>query len=521
MPFISNTAAQRAAMLAEMGLTEADLFAAIPEELRAKPLLLGEGLSEQEVLSHMAAVAGRNTAGLTSFLGGGFYDHFVPSAVEAVTGRSEFYTAYTPYQPEISQGTLQAMYEYQSMICRLTEMEVANASLYDGGTALYEAITMSLRITGRNQVIVCQGVNPIHRKMIRSYTGNLGIELIEVPCVGSRGERVPRGEGVPPLRVADILSARAEGILPSIASSSSSSSSEKQKQEEETRGRDARDTRGQDVRDTRGQDALATPATAGKTDRQAIARLLSDKTAAIVVQNPNFFGCIDDATDLGELAHGKGALLVSACYPISLGLLKTPGAMGADIVTAEGQSLGLGLSFGGPYLGVMATRMKHVRKMPGRLAGRTVDSQGRDGFVLTLQAREQHIRREKATSNICTNQNLCALTALAYLSLLGKEGLRRTAQLCADKAYYAQKRLLAIDGVSLRFPHVWYFNEFVLELPGRADRVIRRLIEKDLAAGFPLDRYYEDMENSLLVAVTEKRTKEEIDYFVHALEVCL
>jgi len=443
MPFISNTPRQRQEMLAEIGLSAADLFAAIPPDLRAGPLRLPGGLSEQEVRVQMAALAARNATNLTSFLGGGFYDHFLPAAVDAIVGRSEFYTAYTPYQPEVSQGTLQAMYEYQSMICRLTEMEVANASLYDGGTALYEAITMSLRITGRNQVLVDQCVNPIHRKMIRSYTGNLGIELIE------------------------------------------------------------------------------TPPAHGRADRQEIARRLSDKTAAVVVQNPNFFGCIDDATDLSLLAHEKGALLVAACYPISLGILKTPGAMGADIVTAEGQSLGLGMSFGGPYLGIMAARMQHVRKMPGRLAGRTVDAAGRDGFVLTLQAREQHIRREKATSNICTNQNLCALTALAYLSVLGKEGLRRTAQLCADKAYYAQKRLLAIQGVSLRFPRVWYFNEFVLELPARADRVIRRLLEKNIAAGFPLDRYYEGTENSLLVAVTEKRTKEEIDYLAHVLEACL
>jgi glycine dehydrogenase subunit 1 len=443
MPFISNTARQRQEMLAEIGLSAADLFAAIPADLRAAPLRLPKGLREQEMSARLAAVAGQNAAGLTSFLGGGFYDHFLPAVVDAIISRSEFYTAYTPYQPEISQGTLQAIYEYQSMICRLTEMEVANASLYDGGTALYEAITMSLRITGRNQVIVDQCVNPIHRKMICSYTGNLGIELIETP-----------------------------------------------------------------------------PAN-GLANRERIARLLSDKTAAVVVQNPNFFGCLDDASDIARLAHEKGALLIVACYPLSLGILKTPGAMGADIVTAEGQSLGLGMSFGGPYLGILATRMKHVRKMPGRLAGRTVDASGRDGFVLTLQAREQHIRREKATSNICTNQNLCALTALVYLSALGKEGLRRTAQLCADKAFYAQKRLLAIEGVRLRFPGAWYFNEFVLELPARADRVIRRLMAKNIAAGFPLDRYYDDMSNSLLVAVTEKRTKEEIDYFAHALEVSL
>jgi glycine dehydrogenase subunit 1 len=443
MPFIANTDEQRQQMLQEIGLTADDLFADIPAELRCGPLQLPPGRSEQEVRERLAALAARNATDKVSFLGGGFYDHFVPAAVDAIVSRSEFYTAYTPYQPEISQGTLQAMYEFQSSICRLTEMQVANASLYDGGTAIYEAIIMALRITGRNRVVIDEAVNPIYRKMIRSYTTNLGIELVEVP------------------------------------------------------------------------------ARSGLADRERIAEHLKTDTAAVVLQNPNFFGCIDDFTDLAEMAHRRGAILIASCYPISLGLVKTPGAMGADVVTGDGQSLGLGLNFGGPYLGYMATKMEYVRKMPGRLAGRTVDHEGRDGFVLTLQAREQHIRREKATSNICTNQSLCALTTLAYLSLLGKQGLRDVAQICADKAFYCQNRLLAIDGVRLRFPHQWYFNEFVVELPTRSDRVIRRLLEKGLAAGFPLDRYYPDMEQSLLVAVTEKRTKQEIDYFAHVLEVSL
>ncbi len=443
MPFIANTDQQRREMLAEIGITAEGLFADIPPELRAKELDIPAGLSEQEVRRRMAKLAGRNSTHLVSFLGGGFYDHFIPAAVGAIAGRSEFYTAYTPYQPEASQGVLQAIYEYQSAICRLTEMEVSNASLYDGGTAVYEAAMMALRITGRRRIIVDQTVSPIYRTMLRSYTRNLGIELVEAP---------PRG---------------------------------------------------------------------GLADREAIAGLLGDNTAGLVVQNPNFFGCVDDFTDLAALAHDHGALLIASVYPISLGLLKTPGAMGADIVVGEGQSLGLGLNFGGPYLGFMSVRKEHVRKMPGRIAGRTVDNQGREGFVLTLQAREQHIRREKATSNICTNEGLCALTALAYLSLLGKHGLRDLAQTCADKAWYAQRRLLEIPGVSMRFPGRWYFNEFVLEMPNAADRVIRRLLERGLAAGFPLVRYYPHMEKSLLVAVTEKRTKEEIDLFAHVLEVSL
>ena len=441
--FVANTPLQRQEMLAAIGIKAEDLFADIPPGLRCKELDIPEGLSEQEVRKRMAALAGRNSTNLVSFLGGGFYDHFIPAAVGAIVSRSEFYTAYTPYQPEISQGVLQAIYEYQSAICRLTEMEVANASLYDGGTAIYEAAMMALRITGRRRIVVDDSVSPIYRTMLRSYTRNLGIELVESPSHG------------------------------------------------------------------------------GLADRDALAGHLKDDTAALIVQNPNFFGCVDDFGDLAAMAHQAGALLVASVYPISLGLLKTPGAMGADIVTGEGQSLGLGLNFGGPYLGFMAARKEHIRKMPGRIAGRTVDSQGRQGFVLTLQAREQHIRREKATSNICTNEGLCALTSLVYMSLLGREGLRDLAQVCADKAWYAQKRMLEVPGVSLRYPGRWYFNEFVLELPSRADRVIRRLLDRGLAAGFPLVRYYPGMENSLLVAVTEKRTKEEIDLFAHVLEVSL
>jgi glycine dehydrogenase subunit 1 len=444
MPFIANTDEQRRQMLAAIGLSSLDeLFHDIRPELRCKDLNLPEGLGEQEVHDRIAALADHNSTGLISFLGGGVYDHFIPAAVDAIVSRSEFTTSYTPYQPEISQGNLQAIFEFQSAVCRLTEMEVANASLYDGGTALYEAMMMALRVTHRNRVIVDDSVSPIYRTMIRSYTSNLGIELIET------------------------LSAK------------------------------------------------------GLPDRDALREKLNGHTAAVIVQNPTFFGCIDDASDIGELAHACGALLVTSVYPISLGLLKTPGAMGADIATGEGQSLGLPLSFGGPYLGFMATRKALVHKMPGRIAGRAFDSQGRQGFVLTLQAREQHIRREKATSNICTNEALCALTALVYLSLLGKHGLRELAQTCADKAYYAQQRLRKVPGVTVRFPDRWFFNEFVLDLPLPADKVIRKLIQRGVAAGFPLVRYWPEMDHSLLIAVTEKRTKKEIDLLAHLLETIL
>ncbi len=443
MPFISHTEAQQKQMLAAIGKNWEDLFADIPSPYHCERLPLSDGISEQEVSARLTRLAHQNATDRITFLGGGFYDHYIPAAAEALVGRSEFLTAYTPYQPEISQGTLQAIYEYQSSICRLTDMDVANASLYDGGTAIYEAVMMALRITKRNRILVDDGVNPIYRTMLRSYTSNLGIELLEIPHAN------------------------------------------------------------------------------GLADRNRIVDALTDDTAALIVANPNFFGCLDDVTDLAEAAHAKGALLICSVYPISLGMVKSPGEMGVDIATGEGQSLGLPLSFGGPYLGFMATRTEHMRKMPGRIAGRTVDQHGRDGFVLTLQAREQHIRREKATSNICTNQGHCALTSLVYLSLLGKQGLRQLAQLCADKADYAFARLTAVAGVGARFPRRWFFNEFVLQLPVPADRVIRNLLQRRIAAGFPLVRYYQQMENCLLVAFTEKRTKEEIDLLAHALEVAL
>ena len=443
MPFIANTDEQRKQMLAEMGLSMEGLFSDIPKELLSGGMNIGEGLAEQEVRNVLADLAGKNSIDLTLFLGGGFYDHFIPAAVYSIISRSEFYTAYTPYQPEVSQGTLQAIYEYQSMICRLTDMEVSNASLYDGGTAMYEAMMMALRITGRNKVIIDDSVNPIYRVMIESYTKNLEIELVETHC------------------------------------------------------------------------------DSGLVDRDRIEAKLDTDTAAVILQNPNFFGCIDDFNDIAQAAHNKGALLIVSCYPISLGILKTPGAMGADIVTGEGQCLGMPMSFGGPYLGFMATKMEYVRKMPGRIIGRTKDRNGRDCFVMTLQAREQHIRREKATSNICSNEALCAMTALVYLALMGKEGLRQTAQLCADKASYAYNRLTAIPKVKPHFKAKWFFNEFVLDLPRDAADVIVKLIEKGFAAGFPLSRYYSDMKNCILVCVTEKRTKQQIGMFAEALESVL
>jgi len=443
VPFISNTPAQQKQMLSELGMTMEDLFSDIPAQLRAKPLDIPAGITEQQVRSKLTQLAHKNASDLTCFLGGGFYDHFIPAAVNALTCRSEFYTAYTPYQPELSQGTLQAIYEYQSAICRLTDMEVANASLYEGGTALYEAIMMTRRINNRNKIIIDDSVNPIYRVMINSYTRNLNIKLDETKNTG------------------------------------------------------------------------------GLINRDRIIDLIDDKTSAVILQNPNFFGCVDDFTDIAAAAHEKDALLIISSYPISLGLLKTPGEMDADIVVGEGQSLGLPLSFGGPYLGFMATRKKYIRKMPGRIAGRTTDKNGKDGFVLTLQAREQHIRRDKATSNICSNEALCALSALVYLSLAGKEGLKDVATVCAKKAGSAARRLTVIPSVELRFKKHNFFNEFVLDLPCNAADVVGKLIDKGFAAGFPLSRYYQGMDNSILIAVTEKRTKQEIGMLAETLEAIL
>jgi len=334
------------------------------------------------------------------------------------------------------------LYEYQGMICALTGMEAANASLYDGGTALCEAVMMAARLTGRKKVIVDEGVNPIYRQMLRTYTRNLHFSLCEVP---SR---------------------------------------------------------------------------AGRIDRKRVAECLDASTAAVIGQNPNFFGVVENQADLAAMAHRHGALAVQSVYPIALGLMKPPGEMDMDIVTGEGQSLGLPLNFGGPYLGFMATRKKYMRKMPGRIVGATVDRLGRRCFVNTLQAREQHIRRQKATSNICTNVAWCAVRAAVFLSVLGRQGLWEMARLNADKAAYLRKRLAVIDGVRI-LEDVAVFNEFTVRFPRKASEVVERMAEKGFAAGFPLEKYYPDLDKSMVVAVTEKRSRSEMDRYAQALEEVL
>jgi glycine dehydrogenase subunit 1 len=438
--YIGHTDAERRAMLAKCGVASMEeLFEEIPASLRPASFNLPPGRSEFEVMSFFEHLAERNYVHLTNFVGGGFYDHFIPAAIDALASRSEFYTAYTPYQPELSQGTLQSIYEYQTAICRLTGLEVSNASVYDGGTALYEACQMAIGATGRRKVIIDGGVNPIYRKMLYSYTANLSIEFVEIAV------------------------------------------------------------------------------SHGQSDREKVFEVLDGDTAGVILQNPNFFGVIDDHSDIVTKCHEYGIIAIQSVYPVALALLKAPGEQGFDIATGEGQSLGIPLSFGGPYLGFMTARKKLVRKMPGRMVARTVDAEGREGFVLSLQAREQHIRREKATSNICSNQALCALRAHMYLSIVGKEGLKEIARLCMNKAHYARERINAIKGVKVMDTSPT-FNEFTVKLPIDAGECVGRMVDLGIAPGFPLGRYYPGMENFLLVAVTEKRTKFEIGQFAESLE---
>lgn len=443
MSFVPHTQDEIKEMLALVGADSLDeLFRDIPAALRAKSFDLPKAKSEFEVTQNLKQLAAKNATHLVNFVGAGFYDHFIPAAVDALAARAEFYTAYTPYQPECSQGWLQAIYEYQSIICALTGLDVANASLYDGGTALFEAMMMALRSTGRNKIILDSGVSLIYRTMLYTYSSNLAIEFVEIPVVH------------------------------------------------------------------------------GQSCRKTLQQYLDEKTAAVIFQNPNFFGAVDDYSDMVEAVHKQGALAVACVYPVALGMLKTPQEMGFDIACGEGQSLGIPLSFGGPYLGFMAARSELVRQMPGRIVGATLDSQGKRGFVLTLQTREQHIRREKATSNICSNEALCALRAAIFVSLLGRGGLKELAERNFAKAEFAKEVLSKIPGVQVKRSSPT-FNEFTVLLPKAADEVVLKMIEKGFACGFPLGRFYQGMDNYLLVAVTEKRTKEEICRLAHSLEAVL
>ncbi len=443
MNYTPHTDSEVKEMLSDIGVSSVEeLFSDISPDIRAKSFNLPEGKSEFEVKKYLKDLSEKNSGRLVSFLGAGFYDHYIPSAVDSLSSRSEFYTSYTPYQPECSQGWLQSIYEYQTAVCRLTGMEVSNASLYDGGTALFEAVMMALRVTGRKKIIVDSGVNFIYRSILKTYISNLSVNLIETELSKNS------------VSSKDILS------------------------------------------------------------------LIDNDTAAVVFQNPNFLGTVDDYSDIVGFAHERGALAVESVYPISLGLVKAPGEMGVDIAVGEGQSLGNYLSFGGPYLGILACKKKFVRKMPGRVVGKTVDVEGKEGYVLTLQTREQHIRREKATSNICSNQSLCALRALIYLCLLGRQGLRDLAQVIYNKTEFAKSLIESIPSVEVN-REILTFNEFTVSVPKKADKVSAEMIKKGFVPGFPLGRVYKGMDNYLLISVTEKRSKEEISKFAATLKKIL
>ena len=429
--YIPNTVAEQDDLLAAVGLSSVDeLFADIPDDYRNPPLRLPAPMSELEIQRELGAMAGRNRplSSGPSFLGAGSYYHFIPSIVKAVMTRGEFLTAYTPYQPEVSQGTLQVIFEFQTMISALYGMEVANAGMYDGATSLAEAVLMACRVTRRQQVVVSDTVSPAYRQVIATYCQAQGIAIDIVPT-------------------------------------------------------------------------------------SDIGASVTEATAGVVAQYPNFYGGLDDLAGLAATAHDDGALLVVSADPLAMGMLKPPGEFGADIVTGEGQPIGIPPSFGGPYLGLFSCKQQYIRQMPSRLVGRTTDTQGRTGYVLTLQTREQHIRRERATSNICTNEALYALASTIYLAAMGRHGLRQVAELCYHKAHYAASAIGALDGYSLPQSGE-FFQEFVVNCPDAPAKINRRLIERNILGGLDVsDRF----DNGMLLCVTEMNSREDIDALVDAL----
>jgi len=443
--YIPNTDADKKRMLESIGASSVeDLFVDIPKELRLdRPLNIADGLSELEVSKHLWELAGKNKGAdkMINFLGAGAYDHFIPTIVKHLASRSEFYTAYTPYQPEISQGTLQVIFEYQTMISQLTGMDCANASMYDGATACVEAAFMAVENTKRRSVIVSRTVHPEARRILQTYMKFKNIELIEV-----------------------------------------------------------------DMQD-------------GVTDIDKLNSLVNNTTAGVIIQSPNFFGIVENVTEVEKLVHSNKANLIMMVDPISLGLLKSPGELGADIVVGEGQSLGNALNFGGPYIGFLAAQSKLVRKMPGRIVGQSVDVDGKRAFVLTLQAREQHIRRYKATSNICSNQGLNAIIATIYMITMGKQGLREVALQSTQKAHYAMQELTKSGKFKPLFNNKPFFKEFAITSSLDSKQVTDELLKKDIIGGFQLNKEYKELGNGLLVCVTEKRTKQEIDKLAEAMEV--
>jgi glycine dehydrogenase subunit 1 len=440
MRYLPKSASEREEMLHSVGAQAiGDLFASIPERYRLRELLKLPGpYSEAEIIAYFNERAAENSVGYTSFLGAGVYKHLRSVVTDTIIQRGEFLTSYTPYQAEISQGTLQAIFEFQTLVCQLTGQEVANASMWDGSTATTEAVLMAERITGRRRVLAARSLHPEYRQVLETYAKNLGLGIEEIPF---------------------------------------------------------------------GPD--------GAIDRQALEGLMSDDVAAVVVQSPNFFGVIEYERGLARRVHSAGALLVVAITEgVSLGLVEPPAE--ADIVALEGQSFGLAPSYGGPFVGVLASQIKFVRQMPGRLVGQAADSEGRRGFVLTLAAREQHIRREKATSNICTNQALCALAATVHLTLLGKQGLREIAEQNLAKAHFARTELLKVPGVERAFD-LPFFNEFTIKLPRPVGEVNRALLDHKIIGPLALDRAYPELTNHALVCLTETTTRAEIEKLVSVL----
>lgn len=443
MPYVPHTEQDREQMLATIGVERLEqLLEAVPEQHRYPALDLGPALSEPEVLRLMMHLTERNrdVDHTVSFMGAGAYNHYIPAAVSRITGRSEFYTAYTPYQAEVSQGTLQATYEFQTMVAALMGMDVANASMYDGATAAAEGVLLAVHYTRRRKVLVSSSFHPEWLRVLRTFTSGMGLEIHTV------------GDETSPW----------------------------------------------------------------KLDPQQVSEVLDEQTACLLVQYPNFFGTIEDVQEFADAAHRAGALLVVSTYPIAMGLLKSPGELGADVAVGEGQSLGTDLNFGGPYLGLFATRDKYVRYMPGRLVGATKDLEGNRGYVLTLQTREQHIRREKATSNICTNEALNALAATVYLSLMGRQGLPQVARLCLNNAHYLASSIQEMDGWEVLTPAP-YFNEFVVRCPMPASEVITRLLQENILAGVDMSRFLPEHTAKLLVCATEMNTRSEMDLYLKAL----
>lgn len=442
--YIPNIAADEKLMLDSIGAKSMeDLFVDIPKELQlGKKLDIHSALSELELLNHMKGLSSKNksAADLVCFLGAGAYDHYIPSIVRHLTMRSEFYTAYTPYQPEISQGTLQVIFEYQTMICSLTGMDVTNASMYDGATACVEAAMMAVENARRSSVIVSKTVHPEVRRVLKSYLKFRDVEVIEAEMTG------------------------------------------------------------------------------GVTDVEKLKLLVEAGTAGVIVQNPNFFGIIEDLSVIEKISHENKALLIDYVDPISLGILKSPGDSGVDVVVGEGQSLGNTLSFGGPYLGFLATTSKLMRKMPGRLVGQSEDVDGKRAFVLTLQAREQHIRRYKATSNICSNQGLNALMATIYMTTLGKKGLKEVALQSTKKAHYAMTQLTKNGTYKLLYDKP-FFKEFAVEVGAPVSKINAELLKHNILGGFELEKEYPELKDTLLLCVTEKRTKTQIDKLAQVMEV--